>query len=101
MLLETLKESYTCAEEGRLLRELTIKGLGTCQVRSGTARPCAYPATVKLQGMFFCEGCSREQEAYFAIGELTEAGGIFGGESLAEAIDLIRRSNRAPGLVRV
>jgi hypothetical protein len=97
VLLETQKESYTCAEEGRLLRELTIKGLGTCQVRSGTARPCIRPATAKLQDMPFCERCAREQEAYFAIGELTEAGGgIVGGESLAVAIDLVRRSNRAP-----
>jgi hypothetical protein len=46
--------------------------------------------------MPFCERCVREQEAYFAIGELTEAGGIVGGESLAVAIDSIRRSNRAP-----
>src|SRR5829696_8105343 len=36
------------------LRELTIKGLGTCQVRSETARPCDRPATAKLQGMYFC-----------------------------------------------
>jgi hypothetical protein len=84
----------------RLLRELTIKGLGTCQVRSGTSRPCDRPATAKLQGMLFCERCAREQEAYFAIGELTEAGeGRVGGESLAVAVDLIRRSNRTPGFV--
>ena len=82
------------------LRELAIKGLGTCQVRSGAARPCDRPATAKLQGMPFCERCACEQETYFAIGELTEAGGRAGGESLAVAIDLIKniksRSWRSP-----
>jgi hypothetical protein len=50
--------------------------------------------------MYFCERCAHEQEAYFAIGELTEAGGRAGGESLAVAIDLIEkvksRSWRSP-----
>jgi hypothetical protein len=27
---------------------------------------------VKVRGIPFCEPCAREQEAYFAIGELTE-----------------------------
>jgi hypothetical protein len=26
---------------------------------------------VEIQGIPFCEACAREQEAYFAIGELT------------------------------
>ncbi len=74
------------------MRELlTIKGLGTCQVRSGTARPCARPASAKLQGVPFCERCAREQETYFAIGEHTEAGGRAGGESLAVTIELIKK----------
>jgi hypothetical protein len=73
------------------LRERTIKELGTCQVRSETARLCARPATTKLQGVPFCERCAREQETYFAIGELTEAGGRAGGESLAVAIELIKK----------
>ena len=80
------------------MRELTIKGLGTCQVRSGAARPCDRPATAKLQGMPFCERCAREQETYFAIGELTEAGGSAGGESLAVAIDLIKKVKAGPRL---
>jgi len=41
--------------------------------------------------MPFCERCAREQETYFAIGELTEAGGRAGGESLAAAIELIKK----------
>lgn len=45
--------------------------LGPCQVRSGTEHPCPRLAVVKLWGVPFCERCAREQEAYFAIGELT------------------------------
>ena len=44
--------------------------LGTCQVRSGTDHPCLEPAAVEILGVPFCERCAREQEAYFAIGEL-------------------------------
>jgi len=43
-----------------------------CQVRSGTDDPCHRPATVRIGGVPFCEHCAREQEAYFAVGELTE-----------------------------
>ena len=44
-----------------------------CKVRSETYIPCLRPAMVKVRGIPFCEPCAREQEAYFAIGELTEA----------------------------
>jgi hypothetical protein len=43
-----------------------------CRVRSGTDDPCLRPAVVKIGNIPFCEGCAREQEAYFAIGELTD-----------------------------
>ncbi len=43
-----------------------------CKVRSGTDNPCQRLAVVKVSGVPFCEPCAREQEAYFAIGELTE-----------------------------
>jgi hypothetical protein len=47
-----------------------------------------------MQGIPFCEACAREQEAYFAIGELTqeeeEAQG-FGSKPLAEALERMRR----------
>ena len=43
-----------------------------CQVRSETDLPCQRPAVVEIGGVPFCEPCAREQEAYFAIGELTE-----------------------------
>jgi hypothetical protein len=47
-----------------------ITELGTCQVRSRTDRPCVRRAVVKILGVPFCEQCAREQEGYFAIGEL-------------------------------
>ncbi len=45
---------------------------GSCQARSGAKHPCRRPAAVKIWGVPFCEPCAREQEAYFAIGALTE-----------------------------
>jgi len=49
--------------------------------------------------MPFCERCAREQETYFTVGELTEAGGgRAGGESLAVAIDLIKKVKSGPRL---
>jgi hypothetical protein len=50
----------------------TYKQKEQCTVRSGTDNPCLRPAMVKVRGIPFCEPCAREQEAYFAIGELTE-----------------------------
>lgn len=50
----------------------TVESLGSCQVRSGTDLPCGRPASVRLLGVLFCEECAREQNAYFAIGELTQ-----------------------------
>jgi predicted Fe-S protein YdhL (DUF1289 family) len=43
-----------------------------CQVRSKTQSPCLHRAVVDIRGIPFCEACAREQEAYFAIGELTQ-----------------------------
>jgi hypothetical protein len=45
---------------------------GPCQVRSKTDRPCPRQAVVEIWGLPFCERCAREQEAYFAIGEMTQ-----------------------------
>jgi hypothetical protein len=44
-------------------------------VRSRTGDSCPRPAAVKIWNVPFCEPCAREQEAYFAIGELTESPG--------------------------
>ena len=72
--------------------------LGTCQVRSETDRPCHRVAVARIRGVPFCEPCAREQEAYFAIGELTEvvAEG-FREEPLVELLDRMRRTMRYRG----
>ncbi len=48
-------------------------GSGRCQVRTGAGSPCGRPAATEVLGVPFCERCAREQEDYFAIGELTQA----------------------------
>ena len=67
-----------------------------CQVRSKTESPCLHRAVVEIRGIPFCEACAREQEAYFAIGELTreETQGHRGeplSETLGETLEGIRR----------
>ena len=72
-----------------------------CQVRSKTDSPCPHravvEAVVEIRGIAFCGSCAREQEAYFAIGELTqeETQGLRS-KLLAEALEKIRRE-RAGG----
>ncbi len=68
-----------------------------CQVRSKTESPCTNRAVVEIRGIAFCEACAREQEAYFAIGELTqeETQGLRS-KPLAEALERMRRE-RAGG----
>ena len=63
-----------------------------CQVRSKTESPCPHRAVVKIRGIAFCGACAREQEAYFAIGELTqeETQGL-SSKALAEALERMRR----------
>jgi predicted Fe-S protein YdhL (DUF1289 family) len=74
-----------------LLTEATM-GLVPCQVRSKTESPCTNRAVVEIQGIAFCEACAREQEAYFAIGELTqeEETQSLRNKQLAEALERIR-----------
>jgi hypothetical protein len=71
---------------------------GPCQVRNRTESPCLRRAAVEIRGIPFCEACAREQEAYFAIGELTqkEKAQGFGSKPLAEALERIRQE-RAGG----
>ena len=45
-------------------------------MRSKTEHPCPHQAVVEIRGIPFCEGCAREQEAYFAIGELNHERGF-------------------------
>jgi hypothetical protein len=68
-----------------------------CQVRSKTKSPCPHRAVVEIRGIAFCGPCAREQEAYFAIGELTqeETQGLRS-KPLAEALERMRRE-RAGG----
>ena len=54
-----------------LLKTEATKKLGMCQVGSRTDHPCPRQAVVKIRGVPFCERCAREQEAYFAIGEMS------------------------------
>jgi hypothetical protein len=48
-----------------------------------------------IQGIPLCEGCVREQEAYFAVGELTQTAHVPRsgplGKTLDEALDRMRR----------
>ena len=72
-----------------------------CQVRSKTESPCLHQAMVEIRGIPFCEACAREQEAYFAIGELTRETQDLRSEpldkTLGETLDGMRRQ-RADGL---
>jgi hypothetical protein len=54
-----------------VLKTEATKKLGLCQVGSKTDRPCPRLAVVEIRGVPFCEQCACEQEAYFAIGELS------------------------------
>lgn len=64
-----------------------------CQVRSRTESPCPRRAVVEIRGVAFCGPCAREQEAYFAIGELVAREGVQGPRSkpLAGALKRLRR----------
>lgn len=64
--------------------------LGPCQVGSRTESPCLHPAVLEIRGIPFCEPCAREQEAYFAIGELTQRKQSLRGKPLAEALRDLR-----------
>ena len=69
-----------------------------CKVRSGTDNPCLRLAMVKVRGIPFCEPCAREQEAYFAIGKLTEAPEGLRDEPLVEMLNRVRRTTRRRGV---
>jgi hypothetical protein len=62
-------------------------------VRSRTDSLCPRTAEVQIMGVAFCGACARQQEAYFAIGELTDdeevARDLRSGQ-LVEALERIR-----------
>jgi hypothetical protein len=65
------------------LTEVTTPG--SCQVRIYTESPCPRSAEVEILGVGFCRPCARQQEVYFAIGELThEDGRNLRGKPLAD-----------------
>ena len=75
---------------------------GPCQMRSKTESPCLHRAVVVIRAIPLCERCAHEQEAYFAIGELTQerqddlrSGPL--GKTLGETLDRMRQ-RRADGL---
>ena len=70
----------------------------SCQVRSKAESPCPRRAVVEIRGVAFCRACAREQEAYFAIGDLVAQQETQGLRSkpLAEALKRMRRE-RAGG----
>jgi hypothetical protein len=70
---------------------------GNCQVRSRTGNPCPRIAEVEILGVPFCEPCAREQEAYFAIGELTRGKQSLRSKPLAEALSRMRREREPTG----
>jgi hypothetical protein len=64
--------------------------LGPCQVRSKTDHPCPHQAVVEIWGLSFCKPCAREQEAYFAIGELIQEAQGLCNEPLIKALGRVR-----------
>ncbi len=65
-----------------------------CQVRIDTESPCPRRAEVEILGVAFCGPCAREQEAYFAIGELThEKARDLHSKPLAEVLERKRRES--------
>ena len=69
-----------------------------CQVRIDTESPCPRRAEVEIQGVAFCIPCARQQETYFAIGELTHKEKVRGlrRKWLAEALERVRRWQNLP-----
>ena len=73
------------------MAEATTKPLA-CQVRTKAENPCPRRAEMEILGVAFCRPCAREQEAYFAIGELAdEEAQDFRSKALADALERMRR----------
>ena len=79
------------ARKRKVLSTQATSTRGSCQVRSKTQSPCIHQAVVEIRGIHFCEACAREQEAYFAIGELTQEKDGLRSKALAEALGRMRR----------
>jgi hypothetical protein len=99
MVVEPRKKAANAhrRKEGLLIRA-TTKQEKQCRVRSETNDPCLRPAVVEVRGVPFCEPCAREQEAYFAIGELTEVPDGLREKSLVELLNRMRRTTWRRGV---
>ena len=60
-------------------------------MRINTGSPCTRHAEVEILGVALCGQCAGEQEAYFAIGELTQEKHGVPTKALAEALGRMRR----------
>jgi hypothetical protein len=98
MVVELRKRAANPHRRKDLLIKATNKQEQQCRVRSGTDNPCLRPAVVKVRGVPFCEPCAHKQEAYFAIGELTEEPEGLGEEPLVELLNRMRRTTRRRGV---
>jgi len=99
--LEAEREAKVDIRRGNeyLLTGMKIEQLELCQVRSGTKQSCRRPAVKKIRGVPFCEPCAREQEAYFAIGELTEEPRYLRDERLVGMLSRMQRTRPGCGIV--
>jgi hypothetical protein len=67
---------------------------GLCEVRSKTESSCPRSAEVEILGVAFCGPCARQQEVYFAIGELAhEEARDLHSKTLAEVLERKRRGH--------
>ena len=82
-------ESWAHGRRKVLLSRATTKQRDACQVRSKTDYPCPYQAVVEIRGVPFCGACARRQDAYFAIGELTQEAHGFRYGQLVGALESI------------
>ena len=73
------------------MTEVTTKS-GSCQVGINAEDPCPRRAEVEILGVAFCGPCAREQEVYFAIGNLThEEARDLHSKTLAEVLERKRQ----------
>ena len=71
---------------------------GRCQVRIYAENPCPRSSEVEILGVAFCGACARQQEVYFAIGELThEEARDLHTKTLAEVLERKRRERELTG----
>jgi hypothetical protein len=93
-LLSGSNESWAHGRRKVPSTEATTKQRNPCQVRRKTDYPCPYQAVVEICGILFCAACARRQEAYFAIGELTQEAHGLRYEPLVGALERMRRERK-------